>query len=151
LPDRAHQVIDPALFDAASCLNGYWPHCLLQIRYNRAVFAGNRNRQAKELQQPTDACKGDPGMTDLVLLQLTDPFRIGLIIALVVTMLRTAAVTGRVLPLVLGIVFVAVILPTTMPSSTASMGDSILAGLFSNLIITVPVLAVALVLRRHRR
>ena len=90
-------------------------------------------------------------MTDLVLSQLTDLFRIGLIIALVVTMHRTAAVTGRVLPLVLGVVFVAVMLPATMPSSSASLADATLAGLVSNSIILVPVLAVAALIVKLRR
>lgn len=90
-------------------------------------------------------------MTDLVISQLTDPFRIGLIIALVVTMLRTSAVTGRFVPLALGVVFVAVILPTTMPTGSASLTDAILAGLVSNLIILVPVLAVARLVARLRR
>ena len=90
-------------------------------------------------------------MTDLVLSQLTDLFRIGLIIALVVTMYRTAAVTGRVLPLALGVVFVAVMLPATLPSSSASLADAILAGLISKSIILVPVLACAALIRRLRR
>ena len=90
-------------------------------------------------------------MTDLVLSQLTDLFRIGLIIALVVTMHRTAAVTGRVLPLVLGVVFVAVMLPATMPSTSASSTDAILAGLVSNSIILVPVLAFSGLIARLRR
>lgn len=90
-------------------------------------------------------------MTELVFSQLTDPFRIGLIIALVVTMLRTAAVTGRALPLTLGVLFVAMILPTTMPSGTASFGDAFLAGLISNLIILGPVLAIALLVAQRRR
>lgn len=89
-------------------------------------------------------------MIDLVLSQLTDLFRIGLMIALVVTMLRTSAVTGRVLPLALGVVFVAVILPTTMPGGSASLIDAILAGLISNLIILVPVLAAAALVARLR-
>ena len=86
-----------------------------------------------------------------MLSQLTDLFRIGLIIALVVTMHRTAAVTGRVLPLVLGVVFVAVMLPATMPSSSASLADATLAGLVSNSIILVPVLAIAALVVRLRR
>ena len=90
-------------------------------------------------------------MTDLVLSQLTDLFRIGLIIALVVTMYRTAAVTGRVLPLALGVVFVAVMLPATLPRSSASLADAVLAGLVSNSIILVPVLACAALIRRLRR
>ena len=90
-------------------------------------------------------------MIDLVLSQLTDLFRIGLMIALVVTMLRTSAVTGRVLPLALGVVFVAVILPSTMPGGSASFIDAMLAGLVSNLIILVPVLAVAALVMRLRK
>ena len=90
-------------------------------------------------------------MTDLVLLQLTDLFRIGLIIGLVYTMHRTAAVTGRVLPLVLGVVFVAVMLPATMPSASVSFTDAILAGLVSNTIILLPVLGVAAFIARMRR
>ena len=90
-------------------------------------------------------------MIDLVFSQLTDLFRIGLMIALVVTMLRTSAVTGRVLPLALGVVFVAVILPTTMPRGSASLIDAILAGLVSNLIILVPVLAAAALVARLRK
>ena len=90
-------------------------------------------------------------MMDLVLSQLSDLFRIGLLIALVITMLRTSAVTGRALPLVMGVLFVAVILPTTMPSGTASVSDAILAGLISNSLITGLVIAVAAVFTRLRR
>lgn len=90
-------------------------------------------------------------MTDLVLSQLTDLFRIGLIIALVVTMHRTAAVTGRFLPLVLGVVFVAVMIPATMPSGSASLTDAVLAGLVSNSILLIPVLAGAKLIARWRR
>jgi hypothetical protein len=88
---------------------------------------------------------------DLVILQLTDPFRIGLLIALVVTMQRTAAVTGRVIPLILGIAFVAVMLPTTMPSSSVNLKDAILAGLISNAILLLGVLAGAWLIARLRR
>ena len=87
---------------------------------------------------------------DLVLSQLSDLFRIGLLIALVITMLRTSAVTGRALPLVMGVLFVAVILPTTMPSGTASVSDAILAGLVSNSLITGLIIAVAAVFTRLR-
>ena len=90
-------------------------------------------------------------MTDLVLLQLTDLFRIGLIIGLVYTMHRTAAVTGRVLPLVFGVVFVAVMLPATMSSASVSLTDAILAGLVSNTIILLPVLGLAAFITRKRR
>ena len=94
---------------------------------------------------------GDAALTDLVFSQLTDIFRIGLIIALVFTMHRTAAVTGRVIPLALGVVFVAVMLPATMPSSAASVYDAVLAGLVSNTIILMLTLALAWLLARMRR
>ena len=90
-------------------------------------------------------------MSDLVLSQLTDLFRIGLIVGLVYTMHRTAAVTGRVLPLVLGVVFVAVMLPATMSSASVSLTDAILAGLVSNTIILLPVLGLAAFITRKRR
>lgn len=95
--------------------------------------------------------KGDAALTDLVLSQLTDLFRMGLIVALVVTMHRTSAVTGRVLPLVLGVVFVAVMLPATLPSGSASLTDAILAGLVSNSILLIPVLIGAWLVARWRR
>ena len=90
-------------------------------------------------------------MIDLAISQLTDPFRIGLLIGLVVTMQRTAAVTGRMIPLILGVVFVAVMLPTTMLSSSVNLQDAILAGLISNVIILIPVLVIAWVILRSRR
>ena len=86
-----------------------------------------------------------------MLSQLTDFFRIGLIIALVVTMRRTAAVTGRVLPLVLGVIFVAAMLPLTMASASASLTNAILAGLVSNTIILAVVLGAAELIARLRR
>ena len=90
-------------------------------------------------------------MTDLVLSQLSDLVRIGLIVALVVTMRRTAPVTGRVLPLVLGVAFVAVMIPVTMPSTSSRSGDAIIAGLVSNSIILALVLACAELIARVRR
>ena len=90
-------------------------------------------------------------MSDLVLAQLTDLFRIGLIIALVVTMRRTAAVTGRVFPLILGVIFVAAMLPLTVPGASASLTSAILAGLVSNTIILAVVLVAAGLIARLRR
>lgn len=90
-------------------------------------------------------------MIDLLFSQLTDVFRIGLIIALVVTMYRTAPVTGHLLPLACGVVFVAVILPTTMSDGTGHLPVAILAGLVSNLAILVMVVAVARMVAMIRR
>jgi hypothetical protein len=88
---------------------------------------------------------------ELVLSQLSDVFRIGLIMALVVTMLRTSSVTGRVLPLIAGVVFVAVIVPSTLSGSSETLSQEIAAGLISNLIILVPVLALAKLVAHLRR
>jgi hypothetical protein len=88
---------------------------------------------------------------DLIISQLIDPFRVGLLIGLVITMQRTAAVTGRIVPLVLGVLFVAVMLPTTMPSSSVSLKEAILAGIASNVILLIPVLALMWLIARVRR
>jgi hypothetical protein len=89
-------------------------------------------------------------MIELIQSQLTDLFRIGLIVALVFTMFRTQAATGTVLPLAAGVVFVAVILPSTQGSGTASLTEAIAAGIVSNLIILGIVLALAMIIRRLR-
>lgn len=90
-------------------------------------------------------------MIELVFSQLSDVFRIGLIVALVITMLRTSTVTGRVLPLIAGVVFVAVIVPSTLSGSTETLNQEIAAGLISNLIILVPVLVLAKLIASLRR
>jgi len=90
-------------------------------------------------------------LIDLIVSQLTDVFRIGLIVALVITTLRTSAITGRLIPLACGVVFVAVMLPLTLPTGSVPLTESILAGLVANLIILVPVLAAASVFQRMRR
>jgi hypothetical protein len=90
-------------------------------------------------------------VTDLVLSQLTDVFRIGLIVGLVYTMHRTASVTGRVMPLALGVVFLAILLPATMPSATTPLVDAAIAGIASNSIILACVLALAWLAMRLQR
>lgn len=90
-------------------------------------------------------------MIDLVMSQLANPFRIGLLVALVFTMRKTEAATGRIIPLIAGVVFVAVILPSTLPSLTASLTEQILAGLVSNAIILGVVLAGWALATRLRR
>ncbi len=89
-------------------------------------------------------------MYELLISQLTDVFRIGLIVALVVTMHRTSAVTGRLIPLVAGIVFVAVILPTTMPGASTTLTEAVTVGVLSNLIILAFVWIVAVAIKRFR-
>lgn len=85
---------------------------------------------------------------DLVLTQLTDVFRLGLLAALVYTTQRTARATGTLVPLLAGAVFVAVIIPTTRGSwSWAEIG----IGVATNLVILAVMLAVMAALRRYGR
>lgn len=75
-------------------------------------------------------------LSQLVLTQLEDPFRIALIIGLVVTMVRTRAQTGTVVPLAAGVLFVAVIIPSTLGTRLAEpFWLQVGAGLISNLVI----------------
>lgn len=87
---------------------------------------------------------------DLFISQLTDPFRIGLIVALVLTTLRNAGVSGMVVPLLAGLVFVAVIIPATMQGGADPL--RIAVGLGANLVILAVVLGIrALALRLRAR
>ncbi|HTV72058.1 MAG TPA: hypothetical protein VMF90_26305 [Rhizobiaceae bacterium] len=85
---------------------------------------------------------------DLLVAQLTDPFRIGLIIALSFTTLQTVSQTGRLIPLGLGVVFVAVMIPMTMGAAEADRTMAILVGLVSNLIVLAVVFGLYLLWKR---
>jgi hypothetical protein len=87
---------------------------------------------------------------DLLLAQLTDVFRIGLIIALVVTTFRTQSVTGTIVPLLAGVVFVAVIIPLTMPTTEPAL-QAIGVGVVANLILLAVAMAALQVYRRFRQ
>jgi hypothetical protein len=80
-------------------------------------------------------------MLDLINTQLTDPFRIVLLIALFSTMLRTRAATGTYLPLIAGAVFVAVILPLTL-SNGGDLITAVLAGIVANVTILAIILGI---------
>ncbi len=88
-------------------------------------------------------------LTDLLLSQLTDVFRIGLVIALVLTAARNQAVTGTLIPLLAGVLFIAVIIPMTLPSTAAEpVAKVVSVGFVANLIL----LALAMLgLRLFRR
>ncbi len=91
---------------------------------------------------------------DLLQSQLTDPFRIGLIVALLYTAVQNRAVTGMALPLVAGLAFVAVILPTTMGlGSAAALGQwtVVWVGLIANAILLAVALAGWQVIQRIRK
>ncbi|TNC50485.1 hypothetical protein FHG66_08305 [Rubellimicrobium rubrum] len=88
-------------------------------------------------------------MTELLSTQLTDPFRLGLIVALVVTMLRTEAVTGRWLPLAAGVLFVAFIIPATMGQGAATpFWQLVAAGVIANVLLLAVVMAIRHVVLR---
>ena len=81
------------------------------------------------------------GFDDILLAQLLDPFRIGLIVVLVITAARTSATVGNWVPLALGVVFVAVLIPMTLGSGGEQQAAQIALGLVSNAIILAIVLA----------
>ena len=78
---------------------------------------------------------------ELLLSQLSDLFRIALLIALIWTMMRNRQQTGMVIPLLAGIVFVAALIPATTSAATlAPFLDQFLAGLIANVILTIVLL-----------
>lgn len=68
----------------------------------------------------------------LLISQVTDIFRIGLLVGLLFTMERTRPQTGVVIPLLAGIVFVAFIIPATMPKPGIAMWRAVMSGLVAN-------------------
>lgn len=88
---------------------------------------------------------------DILTTQLTDPFRIALLIGLVYTMERNQAVTGRLVPLLAGMLFVAVIIPATIsPPGATPMWQVVAVGLVANAAILAVVMAVWRLVRRAR-
>lgn len=92
---------------------------------------------------------------DLLVSQLSDPFRIGLVFFLFLTALRTRATMGLITPLALGLVFVAVLLPLTtgaaaFPDNQARL-VAIAWGLIANAIILGIVLGAWALWERIRR
>jgi hypothetical protein len=68
--------------------------------------------------------------------QLTDVFRLGLIVAMMATALRTRPVMGLTIPLLAGVVFVAVIIPATMQvGSPIPLVVRVGVGIVANLIL----------------
>lgn len=91
-------------------------------------------------------------IVDLIQSQLTDLFRIGLLVAMIFTARNTGAQAGYILPVLMGIVFVAVLIPMTMGSGAAERTTAIAVGLVSNAIIVAIVWAIwetVVRLRRH--
>lgn len=90
-------------------------------------------------------------LSNLILSQLADPFRIGLMVALVITMLRTQSTTGVWVPLAAGVVFVAVIIPSTILTGlTQPLWQIVAVGAVSNAVLLAVILAAWAVYRRLR-
>ena len=89
-------------------------------------------------------------LPDLFLSQLSDLFRIGLLIALFITMLRTRVASGTWVPLAAGAVFVAVILPSTMQATSVPLMQAVLVGLVANLVILAVILGAWELFQRFR-
>jgi hypothetical protein len=91
-------------------------------------------------------------LSDLLLSQLADPFRIGLLLALIVTMQRTRAATGVWLPLAAGALFVAVIIPVTAQRGglPLPLWQVVAVGVVANAILLAIALAAWEVYRRLR-
>jgi hypothetical protein len=87
-------------------------------------------------------------MTDLFLSQLTDPFRIGLIVVMMLTAYRTQGAMGLMTPMALGVVFVAAIIPMTMQPDSPDQIFAIGAGVVSNVILLVAAIAIRAVIMR---
>lgn len=76
-------------------------------------------------------------LTELIQSQLTDPFRLGLLVFLYLTMLRTRAQMGEVIPLLAGAVFVAALIPMT----TSRVGsEGLVAAIGAGFVVNIAVL-----------
>lgn len=92
-------------------------------------------------------------ITDILIQQLSDIFRIGLLVALVFTMRNTRAQTGVLIPALAGIVFVAAIIPMTLGRGAEAAGGFwrlFLVGLLSNAVILGVILALWTAVERWR-
>ncbi|MDR0810521.1 MAG: hypothetical protein LBE86_15610 [Gemmobacter sp.] len=89
---------------------------------------------------------------EIILSQLADPFRIGLVVALIATMQRTRAVTGHLVPLALGVSFIAIIIPMTLTSGDAvPFLMQVATGIVTNVLLLVAGLGLLALWQRLRR
>ena len=90
-------------------------------------------------------------LIDILTAQLTDLFRIGLIIALIITAKRNVAATGWILPLIFGVIFVAVMIPLTLQTQTTEpLWRLAGVGVAANLIILAAALGIFEAYKRLR-
>jgi hypothetical protein len=67
--------------------------------------------------------------------QLTDIFRMGLLVGLFFTIQNTKAQTGYVIPVIAGLIFVAAMIASSMPKPGVDFWTSLISGLIANAII----------------
>lgn len=77
----------------------------------------------------------------LLTTQLTDVFRIGLLMALLYTAERNRAQTGFALPIAAGVIFIAVMIASVTPIADISLARNITSGLVANTAIMAVLLA----------
>ena len=94
-------------------------------------------------------------VAELLTLQLSEPFRAGLLVALFMTMLRTRTATGTWLPLAAGAVFVAAILPMTSagtgPQEAVPLVMRMAVGLVANAVLLGAILGMWTLYQRFQR
>jgi hypothetical protein len=88
---------------------------------------------------------------NILVSQLADPFRIGLLVALLFTAQNTSGALNRWLPIGLGLVFVAVIIPTALASESAPVGAEIGVGVVANAAVLAIMLAAQAIVERVRK
>ncbi|WAX94352.1 hypothetical protein N7E70_022175 [Aminobacter sp. NyZ550] len=89
---------------------------------------------------------------DIYLAQLTDPFRIGLLVALLVTAANTAPTLNRWIPIALGVVFVAVLIPFSFGASDEiAKAFAVAVGLVSNVTLLAVLLGAKALYARFAR
>jgi len=91
-------------------------------------------------------------VSDLILAQLADPLRMGLLVALLFFAANSRGVLNRWLPIALGLAFVAVLIPTAMASDTTEpVTAQIGVGFLSNAMIVGIMLFAEAVVEKFRK
>lgn len=91
-------------------------------------------------------------IVEIILSQLADPLRIGLLVALLFLAANSKGVLNRWLPIALGLVFVAVLIPTAMASDSGEpVGAQIGVGFLTNALVLGLMLAAEAAYDRFRR
>ena len=90
-------------------------------------------------------------LVNILITQLADPFRIGLLVALLFTAQNTSGALNRWLPIGLGLVFVAVIIPTALASESAPVAAEIGVGVVANAAVLAVMLAAQAIFERVRK